>query len=134
GVYELAFNVMPVGDDTVFEQLRTLSPDSVVELTATGAVRHAVAKPLPDVASDLPLPELIARHRERLRAIVGAHVDALGGNVRAPLSGGLDSRLVLAALRDRGCAAYLCLWRAGRRGCRHRPGDRRSAGLSGRMA
>lgn len=110
GVYELAFNVMPVGDDTVFEQLRTLSPNSVVELTATGAVRHAVAKPLPDAPSDLPLAEMIVRHRERLRAIVEAHVDALGGNVRAPLSGGLDSRLVLAALRDRGCAPQLYVY------------------------
>ena len=99
GVYELAFNVMPVGDDTVFEQLKTLSPNSVVELTATGTVRHSIAKPLPAAPSHNALPDRIARHRDRLLAIVGAHVDALGGNVRAPLSGGLDSRLVLAALR-----------------------------------
>jgi len=110
GVYELAFNVMPVGDDTVFDQLKTLSPNSVVELTATGTVRHSVAKPLPAAPSDAPLSERIARHRERLLAIVGAHVDALGGNVRAPLSGGLDSRLVLAALRDRGCTPHLYVY------------------------
>ncbi|QDX25976.1 asparagine synthase [Sphingomonas suaedae] len=110
GVYELVFNVMPTGDDTVFEQLKTLSPHVVAELTPTGVVRHTVAKPLPDTPSDLPLPERIARHRDRLLAIVGAHVDALGGNVRAPLSGGLDSRLVLAALRDRGCAPHVYVY------------------------
>lgn len=110
GVYELVFNVMPTGDDTVFEQLKTLSPHVVAELTPTGVVRHSVAKPLPDTPSDLPLPERIARHRERLLAIVGAHVDALGTNVRAPLSGGLDSRLVLAALRDRGCAPHVYVY------------------------
>ncbi|WP_066661905.1 MULTISPECIES: asparagine synthase C-terminal domain-containing protein [unclassified Sphingomonas] len=110
GVYELAFNVMPVGDDTVFEQLKTLSPNSVVELTATGTVRHSIAKPLPAAPSDAPLSERIVRHRDRLLAIVGAHVDALGGNVRAPLSGGLDSRLVLAALRARGCDPHLYVY------------------------
>ncbi|MCR5871646.1 hypothetical protein LRS12_13505 [Sphingomonas sp. J344] len=110
GVYELVFNVMPVGDDTVFEQLRTLSPNSVVELTATGTVRHSVAKPLPVVPSNDALPDRIARHRDRLLGIVGAHVDALGGNVRAPLSGGLDSRLVLAALRNRGCAPHVYVY------------------------
>ncbi len=110
GVYELVFNVMPVGDDTVFEQLKTLSPLSVVELTATGTVRHSIAKPLPAAPSNDALPDRIARHRDRLLAIVGAHVDALGGNVRAPLSGGLDSRLVLAALRDRGCDPHVYVY------------------------
>ncbi|MFL9841319.1 asparagine synthase C-terminal domain-containing protein [Sphingomonas sp. ST-64] len=110
GVYELVFNVMPTGDDTIFEQLKTLSPNVVVELTADGVVRHAIAKPLPDAADALPLPERIAQHRDRLLDIVGAHVDALGGNVRAPLSGGLDSRLVLAALRARGCAPHIYVY------------------------
>ena len=34
GVYEFAFNVVPVGDDTVFAELKTLGPNRVVELGA----------------------------------------------------------------------------------------------------
>lgn len=104
GVYELAFNVMPVGEDTVFAELKTLSPLVVLELTRDGVVHHPVRKPLPDTPDDLPQQERIARHRDRLLDIVGAHVAQFGNDVRCPLSGGLDSRLVLAALRAKGCA------------------------------
>ncbi|ODP38059.1 asparagine synthase C-terminal domain-containing protein [Sphingomonas turrisvirgatae] len=110
GVYELAFNVMPIGDDTVFNELKTLPPDRVVELTATGAVRHAVPKPLPGSPSDLPLAERIKRHRARLSHVVGAHVRAFDGKIFCPLSGGLDSRLVLAALREQGVSPHIYVY------------------------
>ena len=32
GVYEFAFNVVPIGDDTVFAELKTLGPDRIVTL------------------------------------------------------------------------------------------------------
>lgn len=110
GVYELAFNVMPIGDDTVFAELKTLSPFSVIELTAQGVIRHPVEKPLPVAPSKLPLAEQIERHRTPLAAIVGAHVEQFGNQVRSPLSGGLDSRLVLAALREAGCRPELYVY------------------------
>lgn len=102
GVYELAFNVMPIGDDTVFAELKTLSPFTILELTDAGVVRHAVAKPLPDAASEMSLGERLARHHARLSAIIEAQVGRFGGEIACPLSGGLDSRLVLAALREQG--------------------------------
>lgn len=110
GVYELAFNVMPLGEDTVFAELKTLSPLALVELTAEGAIHHPVAKPLPGAAADQPLAERIERHRTRLARIVGAHTAHFGDHVRAPLSGGLDSRLVLAALREQGCRPELYVY------------------------
>jgi asparagine synthase (glutamine-hydrolysing) len=110
GVYELAFNVMPIGDDTVFNEFKTLSPETVLELTEDGVVRHAVRKPLPDMPSDLPLNERIERHRERVAKVVGSHVGAFEGEVFCPLSGGLDSRLVLAALREQGVSPHVYVY------------------------
>lgn len=110
GVYELAFNVMPLGDDTVFAELKTLSPLEVIELTERGTIRHRVEKALPATPSRLPLAEQIARHRAPLARIVGAHVAQFGDRVRSPLSGGLDSRLVLAALREAGCRPELYVY------------------------
>lgn len=103
GVYEFAFNVVPVGDDTVFAELKTLGPDRVVELTETGTVPHQVDKPLPAAMDGLPLAQRIEAHRARLDAAVGPYLERFGDNVRCPLSGGLDSRLLLALLRARGC-------------------------------
>ena len=103
GVYEFAFNVVPVGDDTVFAELKTLGPNRAVDLSGEGAVLHALSKPLPDAVADMPLEARIARHGERLREIVRAHVARFGDHVFCPLSGGLDSRLLLAALRAEGC-------------------------------
>ena len=99
GLYEFAFNVFPIGNDTIFAELKTLGPDTVVELGSGGAVAHPLAKPLPNRAGDSPIGERIARHRDRLAQIVGDHVRHFGDRIFCPLSGGLDSRLVLAALR-----------------------------------
>lgn len=110
GVYEFAFNVVPVGDDTVFAELKTLGPDRIAELGADGGVAlHAADKPLPETA-DLPLEARIEAHRDRLMAVVSDHVRQFGDNVRCPLSGGLDSRLVLAALRAAGCRPQIFVY------------------------
>lgn len=109
GVYEYAFNVVAVGDDTVFEGIKTVAPDTIVELTADGVTLHRVAKPLP-VTQELPLAERIERARRPLEAIVSAHVGAFGSNVHCPLSGGLDSRLVVAALHAAGSRPNLYVY------------------------
>lgn len=103
GLYEYAFNIFPTGDDSVFAELKRLGPDHVAELTAGGTVMHQVAKPLPDRTTKMPLDERIEDHRNRLMAVVGAHVGEFGNRIHSPLSGGLDSRLLLAALRAQGC-------------------------------
>jgi asparagine synthase (glutamine-hydrolysing) len=51
----------------------------------------------------MPMEERLDRHRTRLAAVVRRHVRHFGDHVHCPISGGLDSRLVLAALRSEGC-------------------------------
>lgn len=99
GVYEFAFNVVPVGDDTVFAELKTLGPDRIVTLGPDGARFEAAAKPLPEEPRACAMTARIAAHRERLLAAVRPAAEAFGQRIFCPLSGGLDSRLVLAALR-----------------------------------
>ena len=109
GVYEFAFNVFPVGDDTVFEEVRRLGPDLQVEL-GTDVVRHPVAKPLPSAATDLPLAERVERVAERLRREADPFVAEWGDRMQCPLSGGLDSRLLLGLLRDRGVKPHVYVY------------------------
>lgn len=103
GVYEFAFNVVPVGNDTVFRELKTVGPDMVIELRAEGAATHSVRKPLPDAEAKMPIEERIERQRFRLEAVVRPYAERFGDRVCCPLSGGLDSRLLLASLRAEGC-------------------------------
>ena len=109
GVYEFAFNVVPIGNDTIFAELKTLGPGRVLALSEDGIRAHVAARPLPAVEA-MPLDARIAAHRDRLMATVSDHVRQFGDNVRCPLSGGLDSRLVLAALRAAGCKPHLFVY------------------------
>ena len=103
GVFELAFNVAPIGDDTVFDELKTLGPDRLVELLPDAVRIHPLAKPLPDAPAAMPIGERLERHKALLAAAVRPYVRHFGDHVHCPLSGGLDSRLLLAALRAEGC-------------------------------
>jgi asparagine synthase (glutamine-hydrolysing) len=102
-VYEFAFNVVPLGNDTVISELKRLGPFEVADLRHDGAMLRPVAKPLPDAPVEMPIVERIAVHRERLGGIVRDHLQLFGDRVFCPLSGGLDSRLLLSILRAEGC-------------------------------
>jgi asparagine synthetase B (glutamine-hydrolysing) len=102
GLDEFAFNVVPIGDDTVLKELKTLGPERMLELTPAGATPIPAPRPLPGAAEAMPLGERLERHQAALHAIVGPHVRAFADHIQCPLSGGLDSRLLLAALRREG--------------------------------
>ena len=109
GVYEFAFNVFPTGDDTVVNELKRLGPDAQVELGVPPR-RERVAKPLPDRVSKTPVAARIAAQAERLRRVTRTYADAFGDRVQCPLSGGLDSRLALALLRDAGIDPHVYVY------------------------
>ena len=111
GVYEFAFNVFPLGDDTVFEEARRLGPDVQLELPAHGPpIRHPVSKPLPRAQPDLPLAERLERAAGALRSVMAPFARHFGNRMQCPLSGGLDSRLVLAVLRDQGVQPHVYVY------------------------
>lgn len=110
GVYEYAFNIAPIGDDTVFEGLKTLGPGHLIELTEDGVRLHALRKPLPDAVSAMPLEERLSRQRETVLAAVEPFASHFGDHIHCPLSGGLDSRLVLAALRATGSTPQIYVY------------------------
>jgi hypothetical protein len=110
GVYEFAFNVVPIGDDTVFEELKLLGSATLLELTEDGTKAHPLAKPLPDRTDDRPLTERLAIHRDLLGTTVDDHVRAFGDAIHCPLSGGLDSRLLLGAFRASGAAPHVYVY------------------------
>src|SRR4051794_22191517 len=109
GVYEFAFNVVPIGNDTIFAELKTLGPGRVLALSEDGIRAHVATRPLPS-AEAMPLQDRIESHRDRLMTIVSSHVVQFGDNVRCALSGGLDSRLAFAALRAAGCSPHLFVY------------------------
>ena len=110
GLYEFAFNVFPLGDDTVFEGVRRLGPDAQLELGREAVTRHTVAKPLPGKTEAMPLAQRLARHAAVLDRTVAPFAAAFGNRMQAPLSGGLDSRLALALLRARGVAPHIYVY------------------------
>lgn len=111
GVYEFAFNVFPLGDDTVFEEVRRLGPDIQLELPARGMpIRHPVDKPLGPADPDLPLPERLELAADALRSVIAPFARHFGDRMQCPLSGGLDSRLVLAALREQGVRPHVYVY------------------------
>jgi len=103
GLYEYAFNIAPIGDRTVFADITMLGPGTMLELVPGGSILHPLVKPLPGAIVVESLADRIERHRHHLAAVIAPHLDWFGDHVRCALSGGLDSRLVLAALRAGGC-------------------------------
>ncbi len=111
GVYEFAFNVFPTGNDTVLNEVRRLGPNSQLEIGAA-VTWHAVKKPLPERVERMKLADRVAAEAERLRAVVAPFVQAYGDRIQCPLSGGIDSRLALALLRDQGVKPHVYVYGA----------------------
>ncbi len=107
GIYEFVFNAAPTGDDTIFNEVIRLGANRQLVMNEAS---HAeiVAKPLSE-----PRPwsqDHAEKILSRLRHIVGQSAQAWNGNIQAPLTGGLDSRLLIALLRDQGVKPHIYVY------------------------
>lgn len=108
-VYEFVFFGMPLGTDTVFEEF--VRPDCRQELELGARIRvHESARRLDIVETHETIEAIIERLAQRLRKSFAVPVRHYGDNIQCPLSGGFDSRLVLALLRDQGSEPHIYVY------------------------
>jgi asparagine synthase (glutamine-hydrolysing) len=108
-VYETAFNVMPTGNDTVFRQIRRLDSCTRLALADTVIASDIAPQKLAPV-SDEPVATLRDRQVDQLLGIARQATAVWGDNIQCPLSGGLDSRLVLALFRACGVMPHVYVY------------------------
>lgn len=106
-VYEFVFSATPLGDTTVLAEISKLPRTEQLELAETVTV-HRVAKPLPQQFT--PDAADVKQQADRLRGLFTAPLKAYGDQIQCPLSGGFDSRLVLAVLLDAGVKPHVYVY------------------------
>ena len=109
GLYEFVFNATPLGESTVLGEIRKLSAFEQWTL-GEGVTVHPVRKGL-DARFD-PEAADAKQMADRLRALAAGPVRTFGDAIQCPLSGGFDSRLVLALLLDAGVKPHVYVYGA----------------------
>lgn len=111
GVYEFVFSSFPMGDETVFNEVKRLGPLEQLEM---GEVLrfHPVAKRLPGDSDTRPLDEMVRHHAEALQNLAAVPARLFGDNIQCPLSSGFDSRMALAMLREQGVKPHVYVYGA----------------------
>ena len=103
-VYEYVFQGATYGNETVIEDVRLLDAEYSLSFDAgrvSKLTRLRLAEPKIEM---LPIEEHGERIGRALDEVFDECVDAFGGQIDAALSGGYDSRLILAHLLKRGVA------------------------------
>jgi asparagine synthetase B (glutamine-hydrolysing) len=94
-------NGHPIADSTYFEGVRLLPPGSLLHKTSGGAavVRYANYVPASETAPDLGAAVYRDELAARLRQAIARRCDGLASAI-VPISGGYDSRGLLACIRE----------------------------------
>ena len=105
GVYEYVFNGATYGKATVIRQISMIEPG----LHKIGRVATFQPNHLPAITTPLDDPQdmLIDKNLALLREKIGAVAKAFGPDIDMALTGGYDSRLMLALFRDAGITPRL---------------------------
>jgi asparagine synthase (glutamine-hydrolysing) len=109
GCYEYAWNGATFGEKTFFNEIRQLRRGMLLELMARPVVVDEW-NPQPPVRSTAPFEETAQRCAARLRDLTRVYAAHTGGPFRLSLSGGYDSRLLLALLLDAGIRPELFVY------------------------
>jgi asparagine synthase (glutamine-hydrolysing) len=105
-IYEYVFQAATYGGRTLVTNLHLLDPRQALQIDKRPElVLHAPPPPLP--ASETSFEAHLERSVAELREWFGEIVACFGDRIDTALSGGYDSRLILALLRDRGAKARL---------------------------
>lgn len=108
-VYEFVFTATPLGNDTVFEEITRPACTQELELGATVQV-HETPRRLPIAETTETMEAALERIAASLRAAFATPVRHFADNIQCPLSGGFDSRLVLALLKDQGAKPHVYVY------------------------
>ncbi len=109
--YEYVFQGATFGTKTIFREVDLLDPDALLSIGPGGAATRALA-PLPRGWSDAGFDELRDANLAALRRYFSIVAHAGSNGVSTALTGGYDSRLMLALLRERGLRPYLYVYGA----------------------
>ncbi len=110
-VYEFAFNTGVLGDASLFKEIRQFGAKRCVTLGVTGGTASSAVLPSREPAS---LDELLERSSSELVRLAKSVVENFGAKVHCPLSGGYDSRLLLATLRRAGAQPQVYVYGSAR--------------------
>jgi asparagine synthase (glutamine-hydrolysing) len=110
GVYEYVFNGATFGKSTVVRQISMIEPG----LHKIGRVATFQANALPEISKPMSEPRkvLIDKNLKLLRERFGSVARAFGTNIDMALTGGYDSRLMLALIREAGITPRLHVYGA----------------------
>jgi len=101
-LYEYAFQETTYGQDTIFNEVTSLNALKIFEFTPDGPVTHDKNLNFDFQPSTAALPDLLAETAHLLRGAIRPVSAIFGDKIRTALSGGYDSRLMLALLKDSG--------------------------------
>lgn len=109
GCYEYAWNGTTFGTKTFFHEVRMLCRGMLLELTARPTILETWNL-APPARSEAGFEETAQRCAAQLRALIRVYAAHPGGPFRLSLSGGYDSRLLLALLLDAGIRPELFVY------------------------
>jgi hypothetical protein len=108
-IYEYAFNSVSLGNETIFREITLLDPQ--LQLLISPELRSIqMDKTLSTQEDTHPIEQLVEQHSARLTAMARLIASHYGDKVQCPLSGGFDSRLVLAMLRRAGIKPHVYVY------------------------
>ena len=109
--YEYVFQGATFGTGTVFREVALLDADAVLRLDAGGVTEHPLPR-LPHGWRAGGVDALLDVNLAALRQYVATVAAVAGSGVSCALTGGYDSRLLLALLREQGVRPHLYVYGA----------------------